>query len=44
VLVAYFSNIADNPLLLNDFLRVLKRFPAVYPQTDLLEALPGLTR
>jgi CubicO group peptidase (beta-lactamase class C family) len=44
VLVAYFTNIADNPYLLNDFLRVLKRFPAVYPQTDLLEALPALTR
>ncbi len=44
VLVAYFSNIADNPYLLNDFLRVLERFPAIYPQTDLLKALPGLTR
>ncbi len=44
VLVAYFSNIADNPFLLNDFLRVLKRFPALYPQTDLLDALPGLIR
>ncbi|WP_157578762.1 serine hydrolase domain-containing protein [Pontibacter roseus] len=44
VLIAYFSNIADNPHLLTGFLDGLKRYPALCPESWLVRDLLHLTR
>ncbi|MBX0335305.1 beta-lactamase family protein [Pontibacter sp. HSC-14F20] len=44
VLIAYFTNIADNPHLLTGFLDVLDQFSILYTASDLIRDLLKLTR
>ncbi|MBD1395814.1 beta-lactamase family protein [Pontibacter sp. JH31] len=44
VLIAYFSNMADNPHLLTDFLDELHKFPLLRPESRLVRDLLKLTR
>lgn len=44
VLIAYFTNIADNPYLLTSFLDVLSQFPQLRPESRLVRDLQLLTR
>jgi CubicO group peptidase (beta-lactamase class C family) len=44
VLIAYFSNLADNPHLLTGFLDTLQEFPALRPESGLVRDLLKLTR
>jgi CubicO group peptidase (beta-lactamase class C family) len=44
VLIAYFSNLADNQHLLAGFLHTLNPFPELSPESDLVRHLADLTR
>jgi CubicO group peptidase (beta-lactamase class C family) len=44
LLVAYFSNTADNDQAIGELLRVIHRFPQLRPETDLLWSVHGYTR
>ncbi|MCC9138617.1 serine hydrolase domain-containing protein [Pontibacter silvestris] len=43
VLIAYFSNIADNTHLFSEFLDVLQQFPVLRLESELVRRLPQLT-